>query len=170
MGGPDFGKDVQRGRVGHNIVVRMLQARGHKIVGVPLSVDKQGIDLGYISPTGNLYTVEVKADHKLIQTGNVFLETHSVDAATNEVRPSSIRKMLAHFFVIVCPHSEVIYWADSVDVKSVIDDPPRGSRRRSVRNTWGGNDYQMHGLIIPLGLYISGSSCKVIKVGELLGR
>lgn len=76
MNKDNFKKDVERGKVGEELVAAALAARGHKVDNVSDDWEYRRIDIDLLltSASGSFTTLEVKTDDASERTGNVFVE------------------------------------------------------------------------------------------------
>lgn len=93
--------------------------------------------------------VEVKADHKALKTGNVFLEYEQGGPPTNEWRPSGLAITTADWWVTVLMAGLAIH---GILVNPVAHMRAAGRVAFKRRMTaLGGDNNQYRGVLVPLG-------------------
>lgn len=73
----NFGDSLERGAAGEEFIARWLSQWGTVDMVEDMEVQRRGIDM-ILNHDGRPMTLEVKTDYRAAETGNVFLETVSV--------------------------------------------------------------------------------------------
>lgn len=105
-----------------------------------------GIDRIWERWDGTRVSVEYKADIKAAQTGNVFIETISVDTAG---KAGWAHTSLAQQLVIYIPGHRRVLIVQMLDMKARLVDWTEQFKTRPAQN----NGYQTHGLLIPIDVF-----------------
>lgn len=105
---------------------------------------RKGIDRHYhLRLDGRRFTVEYKCDRLAHKTGNVFIETVSVDRAH---RSGWGYTCTADWLLYYVPYSELIYMLRMRDVTKSLPGWERQYTHKAVQNA----SYQTHGVLVPL--------------------
>lgn len=111
---------------------------------VGMEEQRRGIDRVFVGrETGEVHTVEYKADEKAGRTGNAFVETVSVDTTG---KPGWAVSSQADVLVYLVTEPETIYWIPMKRVRAAL-----GRWRRLYREVAAANEgYRTLGLLVPL--------------------
>jgi Holliday junction resolvase-like predicted endonuclease len=99
-----FLRDRRRGEAGQRIVAGVLQAQGYEVTETP-----RGYHPGYdllCKGKGLTFSVEVKTDYKMSETGNVCIETSSLKKSA-----ASILAIVNEQTVYITPLQEALSFA-----------------------------------------------------------
>ena len=110
----------------------------------PIELQKLGVDRIFTNrQNGKVTSVEYKTDFKTDKTGNVFLETVSMDI--NE-KPGWAFTSIAQVLMYYVPGLNTVFIADMLEIKSNIDRYISECGTLSVNNGW----YKAAGVALPL--------------------
>jgi hypothetical protein len=113
--------------------------------------ERKGIDRYFEHVnTGVCYSVEYKTDHKAAETGNVFIETKSVDTAN---KAGWAYTSLAQVLIYFVPAFERAYRTDMTAIKRILStwsSYPEGRAWNAGRN---GEVYRTWGRLVPLDVF-----------------
>lgn len=134
-------EDSRKREEEHNKDLDGFYSEWFEISPVTLKAQKAGIDRTWTQrKTKYRYSVEYKADEKATYTGNVFIETISVDDGKRET-PGWGYTSCAQLLVYYLPNEGVAYRTSMLNVKFHIDDWAGLYPIRSAQNdgylTWG---------------------------------
>lgn len=153
-----FKDDNAIGKRGEKIFSRYLDMLGleYKDVSDVTSYQKQDIDFVVMSKTGKEWTVEVKNDTRIAQTGNIFFETISnVHYSSN----GCFNKTTADAMVIVSESEKKLYIMTTKSLKTFVED---NKDHLKFRTTPGSNSA---GFLVPVSAL--GDKIKVKHVPEV---
>jgi hypothetical protein len=106
-----------------------------------------GIDRWFLERVGsNRWAVEYKADWTASRTGNVFIETISVD--TKRI-PGWAYTSQAHWLVYALPKTGEIYAVPMAQLRAQLESWSQRYPTRAVPN----RGYHTHGLLVPLDMF-----------------
>lgn len=106
---------------------------------------RRGIDRVFVGrETGEVYSVEYKADERAGRTGNAFIETVSVDV-TAKAGWAVASQADALVYLVTDP--ETIYWIPMRRVRASLERWRRLYREAAAQNV----GYRTVGLLVPLG-------------------
>jgi hypothetical protein len=106
---------------------------------------RQGIDRVFRHrSTGEVTTMEYKADERAAETGNAFIETVSVDTTGKPGWAASSQAEYLVYLVVGPP--ECIYLIPMVRLRAQLARWERSCRKAQARN----EGYSTHGLLVPL--------------------
>lgn len=110
------------------------------------AVQRMGIDRRFTGPTGAVYSVEYKTDERAGETGNVFIETVSVDTE-NKLgwAYTSCAQILAYYI----PALQTIYLAYMTSVKESVRQWNDIYPIRRIPN----RGYHTIGLLVPIPIF-----------------
>jgi len=115
-----------------------------EITHVSKYLESHGIDRIYKSKmSGMIRTVEYKSDEMASKTGNVFIETVSVD---NEDKPGWVFTSWAQVLFYYLPFDGIIYIANMDGIKNKVKKWKKNCEIRKVAN----DGYYTEGLLIPI--------------------
>lgn len=139
----DFNGQLEKGEGFEDVLDRYFSKR-YKVEKVSMSAQKSGIDRVFTHPEKFRYSVEYKADEITHRTGNVFIETVSVD--THD-KPgwgySSCAQMLIYYPV----GTNTAYGIPMLTLKNLLVEWKKKYKERPVAN----NGYKTYGIPVPLG-------------------
>jgi hypothetical protein len=117
---------------------------GLEVRRVGMDEQRRGIDRVFVGKaTGEVHTVEYKADSLAGRTGNAFVETVSVDTTG---KPGWAVSSQADVLVYLVMEPETIYWVPMKRVRAAL-----GRWRRMYREAAAQNEgYRTLGLLVPL--------------------
>lgn len=118
-------------------------------------------DRKFTKPPGPLlYYIEYKSGLQTVFTGNIFLETISVDTAN---KPGWVLTCQAHGIVYAALHNLVILIFKPYVLREKL--PELKAKFREVATSHNQNDgYRTHGILVPLGYALKHLGALVIKL------
>lgn len=147
----EFDKSRITGDEGEREVARAMSARGYIVTPTIGDLQWQGVDFIITSTSGIEYSVEVKSDDRMHETGNVFMETMS-NKETG--RKGCIPKTKAQYLVYVDMHTRIQYWSKAVDVKNKIKSWSQRYKTKTTRTKRGIAFFTTEGIIVPFSEYV----------------
>jgi hypothetical protein len=145
MGVYGFAAQLAIGEVWEDRLDRFFTERfAVEVRRVGMEEQRRGIDRVFVgTETGEVYTVEYKADDKAGRTGNAFIETVSVDVTG---KPGWAVASRADVLVYLVTEPETIYWIPMRRVRASL-----ARWRRLYREVAAQNEgYKTLGLLAPL--------------------
>lgn len=107
--------------------------------------------------TGVCYSVEYKTDHKTHETGNVFIETMSVDTAGRRGWAFTSTAQVLVYFI---PGEEYAMRADMTEVKRGLPEWSGYPEAQAMNRGRSGDYYRTLGLLVPVDVF--GRVCEAI--------
>lgn len=115
---------------------------------VDMSMQRIGIDRLFVSRrNGSVYSVEYKADGRTSETGNVFIETVSVDVSNKLGWAYTSCAQVLLYFV---PQNGVVYRTTMMNVRMHLADWLGMFDMRPIKN----NGYYTKGIVVPVEEFI----------------
>lgn len=113
--------------------------------------ERRGIDRFFCHrQTGVSYSVEYKTDHKAHESGNVFIETMSVDTAGKRGWAYTSTAQVLVYFI---PQREAALRADMLTVKRRLSEWAVYPERPAWNKSRSGELYRTLGLLVPLEVF-----------------
>lgn len=126
-----------------------FQGKDFLIEPVGLEEDKRGIDRWFTSPkTNSRFSVQYKADSRASETGNICIETVSVDAPN--LKRGWIHTSQADYLAYFLPPENLIYLCRFSDVKARLPQWARTCKRGLAQN----NGYVTVSILVPRAAFI----------------
>ena len=136
-----FKDDLEVGKRAEKFIKEALAARGHKVTDVSDDKEYQRLDIDFVleNDNGQQTTLEVKNDLRSEETGNVFIETYSVN---NHSRGGAgwYRYCEAAYLAFVQEKKQMAHIVSFADLQSYI----RGNHPRQCRSPFS------EGFVIPI--------------------
>jgi hypothetical protein len=137
---------------------KLYEAELDKYFGVSYEIEEAsrlqqsaGIDRIFIHRvTGAWYYVEYKTDHRTHETGNVFIETMSVDTAD---KPGWAYTSGAQVLVYFVPGYETAYRIDMMTIKRKLPQWSAYRKAPAWNRSRDGSLYQTFGHLVPLDVF-----------------
>ncbi len=143
----DFKTQLDRGVEAEKLVADYLDRMGFYVEEAKdMALQRKGIDYFVVSPTGVLMSVEIKTDFRAAETGNVFLETVSVEKYGIVDKLGWIYTSAAQVLVYYVTGLEEIYFVDMTAFKMKVADFKEWYREVEIKN----KTYVGRGLVMPL--------------------
>jgi|TARA_Y100000310_G_scaffold96219_1_gene93983 hypothetical protein len=119
-------------------------SRWYEIIPVNRDAERKGVDRIFThKDDGRKYVVEYKADSKAAETGNVFIETISVDTAK---KPGWAYTSYAQLLIIYIPPTGQVYVCHLSVIKGLLE-----AWKKQYKTTSAQNDgYKTWGILVPL--------------------
>jgi len=138
-------------------------AKWYEIKPVGMNKQRDGIDREWkCRKTKREFSVEYKADSKAAETGNVFIETVSVDTTG---KPGWAYTSKAQLLVYFIPPDSTAYITPMTTIKTLLPDWIDAYREVSVPNGDGVTvKYNTKGLLVPLGDFKRQCEPKIVRV------
>ena len=115
-----------------------------------LEMEKQGIDFVFANRlTGKSWTIELKTDFKAFESRNAFIETISVDNATQH-RAGWVYTSMAQILLYFIPQSGSLYILDLARLREQMPAFARRFQTVSTSSHRYGSYYRTHGILVPL--------------------
>lgn len=120
--------------------------------------ERLGIDRFFAHrSTGVCYSVEYKTDHKTHETGNVFVETMSVDTAGKRGWAYTSTAQVLVYFV---PQEEYALRADMTEIKRRLPEWSGYRQAEAMNRGRSGDYYRTLGLLVPVRVF--GDACVAV--------
>jgi len=119
----------------------------YDIFSLSMQAQKAGIDRIWVNKNnGFRYSVEYKSDRTASTTGNVFIETMSVDK-TNKLgwAYTSCSQILVYYL----PFEHTAYHITTLTIKNMVEKWERNYSSRSIPN----GDYSTIGILVPINVF-----------------
>jgi len=154
----DFDKQYQVGEEGEQVLDKFFRTRFY-IKNASSTDQHNGTDRFFVSTsTGKRYSVEYKTDALAASTGNVFIETVSVD--TSETRGWAYTSC-AQVLIYYIPPEALAYMVPMMDIKRLIRDWEDRFTTKCVPN----NGYNTMGIAVPRTVFEA--DCHLAEEREL---
>lgn len=140
----DFAAQLSKGEAAERLIDSYFADR-YAITLVDRAAQRSGRDRLFIDrETGEQLYVEYKTDWRAQSTGNVFVETVSVDVEKKAGWAYTCTADLL-FYYLPGPGCELIYVLDPLDLRDQLERWLRMYPSRAVQNS----GYKTHGLLVP---------------------
>ena len=134
-------------------------ARWYTIRKVSRELQSLGIDRIFVrEKTGIEYAVEYKTDARSESSGNIFIETVSVDTDASK---GWALKSLAQVLIILQPASGTIYWCEMAAIKRRVPKWRKRWGERTVKN----KTYKSSGVPVPVKEFAK--ICESMQIGSV---
>jgi len=147
----NFDSQMTKGDRGAEDVIAYLSIQ-HEWIPATKDEQKKGIDgIAICRKTGRKWAVEIKTDWVAKETGNVFIETVSVDAeGILGWAYTSLAQVLCYYI----PQASTMYVVSMARVKARVCEWAKLYPHRSIPNNGRHGGYNTEGLLVPLEIFI----------------
>ncbi len=141
----DFDDKLKEGEGYERLLDKHFANKGYDVSPVTMGEQKRGIDRYWTASDGMRWAVEYKADSTAHETGNMFLETVSVDT---ESSPGWLLKSFAQLLVYYIPPAEGGYILEMAPLKRLLRSRMEDDdcEVKKVQN----QEYLTHGIPVPI--------------------
>jgi len=141
-------------------IIAYLKRTGFDWLPATNEQQKNGID-GIVTcrKTNRQWSVEVKSDSRAAETGNIFVETVSVDVTG---QPGWAYTSLAQVLFYYIPPLNIAYVAYMTKIKELVCGWESEFHSQPIPNSGYYEDYQTTGLLIPLKEFLK--QCRAKKI------
>ncbi len=145
----DFDNKLKEGEGYEVLLDAYFEDKGYDVSPVTMGEQKRGIDRYWTCGDGIRWSVEYKADSTAGETGNMFLETVSVDT---ESSPGWVLKSTAQLLVYYIPPSRRGYVMEMAPLKRLLRSRREDCEVQKVQN----RHYRTHGIVVPIEEAVQG--------------